>query len=183
MLHLHADGTLAHEPPAQPAVVEFDQHRERASFAWRADRDVELIGPMRLRVGVEAVGTDDVSLFAGVRKLRGGRVVGFEGSYGFDRALVTFGMRRSSLRDVPELHHRPLAAGEVVQLEVELAPHATHVAAGEVLRLEVQCRWFFPTNPLAGQFPARYEASSAGRCRLHLGGDRPSALVVLVNEV
>ena len=131
------DGTLAPEAPAGVSVVEFDHRHERATFSWRVDSPTELVGPMRPKLCVEVVDADDVALFAGVRKLRAGRPVGFEGSYGFDRSLVTFGMRRAALR--------------------------------EVLRLDVQGRWFFPKNPLAGQFPARYEPSPPGRCRLHVG--------------
>jgi len=135
---------------------------------------------MRLYVELEAV--DDACIFVGVRKRRGGRVVGFEGSYGFDRALVTFGMTRASHRTVntdpiapwsrvdADRTSRGLCAGEIVPLDIVLAPHATLFRATEELLVDVQGRWFFPTNPLVGQFPARYERSRRGRCVVHLGG-------------
>jgi predicted acyl esterase len=120
-------------------------------------------------------------------------VIGFEGSYGFDRATVTHGMRKASQRhsDGPtegapwrrghtDDRREPLAPGEVVTVEIELPPSATHFAAGEQLRLDVQGRWFHATNPLIGQFPARYERSSKGRTRLHVGGAASSALFVPV---
>jgi predicted acyl esterase len=191
-LYLDAGGWLS-EHTGAPGSVEFDHRRERAAFTWTFDRDTEVVGPMWASLRVEVIGADDVSLFVGVRKVRSGRVVGFEGSYGFDRALVTHGMRKASQRhcegpvdDAPwrrghtDDRRAPLAAGEVVTVEVELASSATHFAAGDQLRLEVQGRWFFAMNPFVGQFPARYEPSRKGRTRVHLGGATPSALFVPV---
>ena len=46
----------------------------------------------------------------------------------------------------------------------------------EQLLLDLQGRWFFPTNPVLGQFPARYERSDRGTCVLHMGGQHDAAL-------
>lgn len=182
-LHLHPDGSLAEDSPVSPCTVEFNHRGERATFSWHITSDVELIGAMRLRLSLEVVDADDVALFVGARKLRNGRVVGFEGSYGFDRALLSMGMRRASLREGLQPRLEPLAPGDVVAVEIELAPSATSFVAGEELRLDIQGRWFFPTNPLVGQFPARYSLSQRGRSRLYLGGDDPGVLTVPIRPL
>jgi len=187
---LDADGGLSRTAAPTADTVTFDLRRGRASFAYRFDADTEVVGPMWLRLHVDVRGADDVCMFAGVRKIRRGSIVGFEGSYGFDRALVTFGMAKASHRAVdpsrslpwlpfhPDAERQPLAPGEIVALDVELKPSATLFRAGESLRLDIQGRWFFPTNPLTGQFPARYERSAPGECTLHVGGSYDSALNV-----
>jgi predicted acyl esterase len=129
-------------------------------------------------------------LFVGVRKLREGAEVRFEGSYGFNRDLVTHGMLKASMRQVDEVgslpwapfhpytNPAPLRAGEIVPVEIELLPSATQFDEGSQLRLDLQGRRFFPTNPLTGQFPARYERSPKATCVLHTGASHQAALFV-----
>jgi uncharacterized protein len=179
---------LVERTSVEPGSLAFDHRRGRASFSMRFSEDTEVVGPMWLRLYLEVRGTDDVSIFAGVRKLRRGHVVGYEGSYGFDRALVTFGLAKASHRAVvperslpwlpfhPDTDSQPLHPGELVTLDLELAPSATLFRAGEELRLDVQGRWFFPTAPLFGQFPGHYERSTRGTSVLHIGGPYDSAL-------
>jgi len=78
----------------------------------------------------------------------------------------------------PDTAREPLVRGQVVAMDLELRPSATRFRAGEVLRLDVQGRWFFPTNPITGQLPARYERSGRGTCVLHVGGRYDAALHV-----
>jgi predicted acyl esterase len=183
-----ATGTLGDSGPARASSVAFATRHGHARFAYVFDDDVEITGPMWARLHVEVRDADDVYLFVGVRKMRAGHVVGFEGSYGYDRDLVTHGVVKASLRatdaerstswlpwhpcDTPE----PLRPGEIVSVDVALAPSATLFRAGDTLRLEVQGHWFFPRNPLVGQFPAAYERSPRGTCVLHTGGASRSAL-------
>lgn len=188
--YLGPDGALAVEPPGDPGIVGFDLRRGSASFRWRFPTGTEVVGPMWVRLHVELVGVDDAELFVGVDKLAGGRVVGFEGSYGFDAAQLTQGRRRVSHRGgtgrrsapwIPVVDHSrqvPAAPGEVVALEVELAPSATWFDAGDEIALQVSGRWAVASNPLTGQFPARYGRSRRGAARLHLGAGFDSALHV-----
>lgn len=183
-------GALTEARPEQEATTEFDLRRGRARFTYRFPEDVDLVGSMVLRLHLALRGADDMCLFGGVRKERDGRIVGFEGSYGFDRALVTFGMLRPSLRAVdpersrpgrpfhPATDRQPVAPGEVVAVDIELLPSATRFREGELLHLDVQGRWFFAANPLTGQMPARYERSGKGTCILHTGGAHDAALMV-----
>ena len=141
---------------------------------------------------VEVRGADDVHLFVGVRKLRGGRHVVFEGSYGFGYYMVTRGWLKVSLRRLGEEHpepwrpvhpydtREPLRAGEVVPVEIELRLSSTLFRRGEVLRLDVQGHQFFRTNPLFGQFPAGYKRSPGGTGVLHCSGEWDPHLLVPV---
>lgn len=189
-LYLGTDGILTPEPPSAPGRVSFGTRSRAAAFAWTVPDDIELSGPMAARLWVELSGSDDANLFVGVEKWRGGRFVGFEGSYGYGRDRVSTGWQRVALRALdPELSRpaepvaggtdpRPVAAGEVVEVNVALGPSATLFRAGEQLRLVVAGRWLSPRNPLTGQFPAAYAGSPRGRITLHWGPDRGAHLLI-----
>ena len=146
---------------------------------------------MLLTVPISVTGTDDISLFAGVRKFRGGREIGFQGSYGFPFDLVTHGMLVASHRRVdpdrslpyqpfhPFTEPDPLNPGRPVELQIELLPSATLFRAGDELRLDLQGRWFFSRNPLVGQFPPAYAPTArTGSCNVHTGGAHHAILTV-----
>jgi len=181
-LYLHADGSLRDQPAPDAGEVGFDTRGGRASFTWQVPDDIELTGPMKLRLHVEVRGAVDVYLFAAARKLLDGEEVTFEGSYGFPFDTVTKGWLKASHRRLDEgrsepwrpVHphdvSEPLAPRQVVPAEIELLPSSTRFRRGEVLRLDVQGRWFFPRDPFRGQFPAAYEPSPPGTAVLHCGG-------------
>ena len=190
------DGTLRPTAASSTASRSFDIRRGRLRFDHRFDSDTEVVGPMLLTVTISVANTDDVELFAGVRKFRGGREIGFEGSYGFPFDLVTHGMLAASHRQIdpvrslphqpfhPHTRREPLTVGDPVELQIELLPSATLFRSGEVLRLDLQGRWFFSRNPLIGQFPGAYARKvSAGTCSIHTGGRHPSFLTVPISPV
>jgi uncharacterized protein len=190
------DGTLRPTAASSSASRSFDIRRGRLRFDHRFDSDTEVVGPMLLTVTISVANTDDVELFAGVRKFRGGREIGFEGSYGFPFDLVTHGMLAASHRQIdpvrslphqpfhPHTRREPLTVGDPVELQIELLPSATLFRSGEVLRLDLQGRWFFSRNPLIGQFPGAYARKvSAGTCSIHTGGRHPSFLTVPISPV
>jgi hypothetical protein len=189
-LHLHAGGSLHRDPAAGSDPVELDLRRGCASFSWVVDDDLEIVGPMALRVTVEACDTSDVPLFVGVRKFRDGEEVMFEGSYGFGRDLVTKGMLKVSHRALdaelsepwwPVHRHdivEPLLPGERATVDVALLPSATLFRRGDVLRLDVQGHWFHAHNPITGAFPAWYEPTADGHAVLHVGGTDEARLLV-----
>ena len=188
-LYLADGGRLVDDVPP-PGGGTFAVRSAAAAFTWTVPADVELTGPMALHLWLASSDADDVHLVAGVEKWRGNRYVPFEGSYGFGRDRVTTGWQKASLRALDpdrstpwEPVHtfdrsEPLQPGSVVPVDVPLGPSATLFRAGEDLRLVVGGRWLWPTNPLTGQFPARYERPPAGGCTLHWGGDRPAHLLV-----
>lgn len=178
---LHADavtGALTEEAPGTTAMRRVRGTTMRFSYRFSADTDV--IGPMRLRARVSAE-RDDLTLFAAVAKRSAGHDVVFEGSYGFDRDLVSHGWLRASHRAVdPERssawepwhpHDRiePVPAGGELVLDLALLPSATRFFAGEELVLLLSDRWFFPANPVTGAFPARYTHTPRQRWAVHTG--------------
>jgi uncharacterized protein len=186
------DAGLATAPPSAAGQITFDLRTHGACWEWTTDADIEITGPMALRLWVEVDGADDIDLYAGAEKWRGRSYVCFEGSYGFGRDRVTTGWLRASLRSLDEERSRPfepvptftrrepLAAGQVVQADIALGPSATLFRAGETLRLVVAGRWLWPRNPLTGQFPAAYQKGPAGRCTVHWGPERQARLLVPV---
>lgn len=178
--------------PERASTTSFDTRRGRVSFTRRFTTDTEIVGPMLLRLTVEAKDCADLSLFAGVRKLRDGHPIAFESSYGFRGSLVTFGVRKASHRRTapdpsPMPYHpddtaEPPRPGEVVTLDLELRPSATLFRAGEDLQLEIRGRWFYGMFPLTSQFPAYYEKSPRGRCVLHTGPNATAQLDVPVQR-
>ena len=145
---------------------------------------------MALRLWVEADGTGDIDLFAGVDKWHGRTYIPFEGSYGFGRDRITTGWLKASLRALDEQASRPfdpvpaftrpqaLAPGQVVPADIALGPSATFFKAGETLRLVVAGRWLWPRNPLTGQFPAAYQKGTKGQCTLHWGPQHQARLIL-----
>jgi uncharacterized protein len=132
-----ATRALAETTVDTAAMASFDTRRERLSFAWTVRDDVEIVGPMALRLLLEVAGADDVLLFAGIRKLREGRHVVFEGSYGFGWDMVTKGWQKASHRGLDAALSEPcwpvhthdaeqrLMVGEIVRVELALQPSAT----------------------------------------------------------
>ncbi len=190
-LHLGAGGSLSEQPPARAATAPFETvDRAGAGFEHTFEHEIELTGPMALRVHVETRVAYDVSLFVAVDKYRRGKRVPFEGSYGFGRDHVTTGWLKASHRSLDPGRSRPfepvhthvdpqpLKPGEVAAVEVPLVASSTLFRPGDVLRLTIRGRWPWRRNPLTGQFPAAYEPSPKGTCILHLGGEHDSHLLV-----
>ncbi len=190
-LFLTAAG-LAAEPPSAAGQLTFGLRSRGACWEWTATADTEITGPLALRLWVEAHGADDVDLFAGVEKWRGGTYIPFEGSYGFGRDRITTGWLKASLRALDEQssrpfdpvpafsHAEPLGPGQVVPADIALGPSATCFRAGETLRLVVAGRWLWPRNPLTGQFPAAYQKGPKGSCTVHWGPARQARLLIPV---
>jgi predicted acyl esterase len=189
-LFLAADGVLADSAPAAADRISFHTRRHAAAFTYTTSEDLELSGPMAVRLWVEVVGAVDVHLFVGVEKWRGDQWFGFEGAYGYGRDRVATGWQAVSLReldpdastDAQPVHTltrpQPLRAGEIVPVDIALSPSATLFRAGDSIRLVVAGRWLAPRNPLTGQFPAGYRRGPAATCKVHSGPERPARLLV-----
>ncbi len=176
--------------PAVPSAKRFESPRSVAIFNWVVPEDMDIIGPMALRLHLETRGADDAFIFAGVRKLRSGKEVLFEGSYGFSGDMVSKGWQRAAHRELDtvlstaaqpvHLHESAdlLRDGEVVTVRLALRPHATRFRKGEELRLEIAGKWHFPGDMLRGQFPAGYQKSPRGMWTLHTGGEFDAHLLI-----
>ncbi len=191
-----AAGTLAEGPmPSVPATERVESPQGAAVFTWSVPEDMDIIGPMALHLFLEVAGADDALLFAAVRKVRAGREVLFEGSYGFSGDMVSKGWQRAAHRALdPQLStaaqpvHRhetpePLREGEIAEVVIALRPHATRFRKGEQLRLEIRGQWHFPKDMLRGQFPAGYQKSPEARWTLHTGGGSRAHLLIGTREI
>lgn len=163
-LHLHADGRMTPAPAPAAASLSFPSLRRAARYSWTFDEDSEVTGDAGVQLWVSAASEGPVSLFAGLSKWTDGRIVPFEGSYGFGRDLVTTGFRRVVVGPEPRA------------VDVTFAPSATYFRAGDELRLHISGRQLSPRNPVWGAFPALYRSSRRVLCRLHSGPDHPQLL-------
>jgi putative CocE/NonD family hydrolase len=71
-------GTFSPNPVEEASLVRYvaDDGKGKASFTIRFDEDTELTGYMKLRLWVEAAGSNDMDLFVKVQKLsKGGKVL------------------------------------------------------------------------------------------------------------
>lgn len=193
-LHLNGEtNQLAEAVPQTVQQTSFDLTKGTAVFEWEIPRDLEIIGPMVLKLYIEVKDASDACIFAGMRKIRNGKQVVFEGSYGFGYDLVTKGWQKASLRQVDKEKSKPwspqhdfavkqpLQPQQSVELEFSLLPSATFFKQGDILRLDIQGRWFFPKN-LVLYGPAYYEKSSTGTCVIYSGGDCDSHLLLPLRD-
>lgn len=183
-----ASGALLNIQPQQAASVAFDTRKGATVFTWTLPEDMDIVGPMALRVHVEMRGADDVLLFAGVRKFRDGAEVLYEGTFGFPLDMLTKGWQRAAHRELDthlstpaqpvhtHRHAEPLRESEIIPVDVALIAHATRFRKGDVLRLELRGHWHYSGNPFTGTFPFRYERSPKGTCVLYTGGAYDSGL-------
>jgi hypothetical protein len=176
------------EAPSRRGSASFSTRRGRLSLTWVVPEDLDIIGPMSLRLHVAVRHADDVHLFAGVRKIREGVECNFEGSFGFAHDMVSTGWQRAahreldaalSTREQPVHTHaraEPLKPGEIVPVEIALLPHATRFRRGDRLRLDIRGSWHYPRDPVRGQLPSGYQGSPKGTCVVFSGGPCDSHL-------
>jgi predicted acyl esterase len=186
-----APGGLHGAPTTAPATSHFDVPHGGATFDLRVSEDMELVGPMKLRLHVELQGASDAHLFVAFSKLEAaGREIPFEGSSGFGCDVVAKGWQRLAHRRVDEARgepHRPyhphdvpepVRPGEIVPVDIEILPSATYFARGDTLRLHVQGQWLWRRSMFFGLFPFTYAPSPQGKVVLHFGGSHDSHLLV-----
>jgi predicted acyl esterase len=146
-------GSLQKEPVASEGQVQYQptNRNSRAAFSLRFERDVELIGSMRLKLWVSTPEGDDLDLFVVVRKLDStGNEVFFSGYNGYEHDGVAKGWLRASHRELDPSRSTPLRpwqshtriqkvhSGEIVPLEIEIWPSATLFEPGSSLQLTIQ---------------------------------------------
>ena len=194
-LHLDAQaGTLARSAPAGEASVRYDASDEsgRATFDFAVDESLELVGHMKLRLWVEADGSDDMDLFVAIQRFDGaGEFVPFPFYAAMDDGNVALGWLRVSHRELDEERSTPwqpwhphrreerLQPGVAVPVEIEIWPSGTHFHEGDALRLVV-------TASDVNKYPRPLIASlhedtrNRGEHIVHAGGRFDSHLLVPV---
>ena len=164
--------------------------RSGLRFQWSVPEDIDVIGPMALRLWIKAQDASDPVLFAGIRKFRAGVEVTFEGSFGFSADMASKGWQRAAHRELDahlsiptqpvHTHDRaePLKRGEIARIDIELRQHATRFLKGDFCSSTYACNWHFPRDPFFGQFPAFYAPSPKANWVLLSGGEYNSHLLL-----
>jgi len=151
-LFLDADGTLKENLSDEENSLSYDAETGKLTFDYNFARETELTGYMKLKLWVEAKGSDDMDLFVGIEKYdRDGEFVRFPHTVMmYDYAPVALGWLRVSHRELDErastiyqpvhLHQRELKLrpGEIVSVEIEIWPTSILFRDGERLRLVIQ---------------------------------------------
>jgi predicted acyl esterase len=176
---------LSKEPVAKESKIDYDAATGKATFDIAFDEDTELSGYMKLRLWVEAEGSDDMDLFVAVQKLdRAGKwlplhVLG-------KRHPGAPGKLRVSLREIdeekstefqpiyPYKNSRKLQTGEIVPVDIEIWPTSRIWHRGEQLRVEVMGHyereeWFEPFG---------WQTLNKGKHVIYSGGKYASYLLV-----
>ncbi|MEU6148260.1 CocE/NonD family hydrolase [Streptomyces sp. NPDC047081] len=183
-----AGGSLVRTQPDVESKVRYDAQKGTAHFDLTVEEPLEITGYMKLRLWVEADGSDDADLFVSVQKL---------GLDGAERPTLVLGQPhhgawatlRVSHRELDETASTPsepvlihsveqlLSPGEVVPVEIGFWPTSRFWHAGETLRVIVSGhsirdpRWF---EPFA------YDLRNAGEHIIHTGGRYDSHLLIPV---
>lgn len=179
-----AAGSLERAPVAGKASTAYRVEDAEAElrFDFPVERDTAVVGNMKLRLWVEADGSDDMDLFVVVGKVDADGVdVGFDAkmmiSPGAGGWLRVSHRRLDPERSTPErpyLKHEDeqlLSSGEVVPVEIEIWPWGGIWHAGETIRVRIAPR---PISPFTFHGAGR----NAGRHIFHSGGEYDSHLLL-----
>lgn len=192
-LHLDvASRTLVTSPVQGEAEIRYDATTGAATFDHRFTETTDLIGPMALRLWVEAEDAEDMDLFVAVQKLdEAGDIVPFSFLNAQEDGPVALGWLRVSHRAVdaqrstplrpwhPHDREEPLQPGLAVPVDIEIWPSGTRFRAGESLRLVIQGRDVYEYPPGIVKM-AHSKTRNTGTHVIHAGGRHDSHLLVPV---
>ena len=187
-LYLGAEGLSEH--PTRPAVKSYaPETGEQITLDHRFATDTDLCGHMALKLWVEITQGDDMDIFVAVQKLdMKGNVVPFAFYAQFEDGPVALGWLRASHRDLDpasteyqpiQAHQRlrPLIPGQPVEVDIEIWPSGTAFKAGESLRLVIAGKDIYD-YPEPSVYARHRDLKNHGLQKIHLGGARPSRLLV-----
>jgi predicted acyl esterase len=191
-LFFNADGTITNNPPQKESSVRYDAKTGSTQFEYKFNDKTELTGYMKLKLWVQAEGSDDIDLFIAIEKYdRAGDFVRFPHTVlMYDYAPAALGWLRVSHRELDEeksMPHQPvlkhqrelkLKPGGIVPVEIEIWPSSTLFERGEKLRLVVQGR-----DILTYKAFGHTETVNKGEHIVHTGGKYDSHLLVSVIPV
>jgi len=170
----------------------FDLAKGSVQYAYIFDRDIEIVGPIKLTIYIELDGCDDANIFAGIQKFHEGKEINFDGTYGFPNDLVTKTAQRVALRMVNEElstpfspEHdfdtlKPLQKGEIAKMDLQFEPSATFFRKGDELRLVLQGRYFI--SGIKVNQPFTYKKNTVGKSKIYSSSMYRSELVMPVIE-
>jgi predicted acyl esterase len=149
-------GELSQSPLKKEAQVRYHasditDKTQNARFEYIFEEKTELTGYMKLKLWVQADGSDDMDLFVAIEKIdRAGYIVPFPFFGNHDDGPAALGWLRVSHRELDEEKSTPyqpfhkhqrelkLKAGEIVPVEIEIWPSSTLFERGEKLRVIIQ---------------------------------------------
>ncbi len=185
-LYLQAGSrTLATAPSAEETSASYDAVHDTVVFDYAIDRDVELTGPMSLRLWLETDGYDaDVFVYVRKADAQGNPLLAtippglpWQGAHGRLRAThrELDPERSTPLRPVPaHLSPAPVQPGEPVRLDIAIWPAGMAWHAGQRLQVVIS------GHELSVMHPLDALNVSAGTHRIHTGGRYDSHLLVPV---
>ncbi len=150
------DGRLSKSPFEEETRVRYNvedinDKTENARFEFEFEQKTELTGYMKLKLWVQAHGSDDMDLFVAIQKIdRCNEIVTFPYFSCHDDGPVALGWLRVSHRELdqerstsyqPYYKHKreiKLKDTEIVPVEIEIWPSGTLFERGEKLRIVVQ---------------------------------------------
>ncbi|MFW7348371.1 MAG: CocE/NonD family hydrolase [Pigmentiphaga sp.] len=198
---LYLDGSqkaLIPSAPSESASVSYSvdpcfsahsYHDDRAEFDVTFNSDTEITGNVKLKLWVEAQGSDDMDLFVAIQKLdKSGRHVGLPFFSAQEDGPVALGWLRVSHRELDPMRSTPsvpwhlhareekLNAGEIVPVEIEIWPSSTLFRKGERLRLVIKGDDIYRYGE--GTFTSSHATRNKGRHVIHTGGRYDSHLLL-----
>ncbi|MFU0767727.1 CocE/NonD family hydrolase [Staphylococcus pasteuri] len=191
--------TLNQNAVSEENTTSYDSENEKdeVRFSYTFDKDTELVGNMNLKLWVSTDDTDDMDLFAGIKKLdRRGNEVHFPDFNHIEDGQVATGWLRASHRELDQekstiaqpwhTHEQELKLnnGEVVPVEIELLPSGTLFKQGETLEVVVKGSEVVKGNSTPGM-STRYEHNETvnkGHHHIHTGGQYDSQLIIPVTK-
>jgi len=149
---------------------------------------VDVIGGMKLRLWVEADGSDDMDMYVAIKKIdRDGNTVDFPFANVLEQGPTALGWLRVSHRSVDSdrssdnrpwhthLREDKLSAGQIVDVDIEIWPSGTRFEAGEGFRLLLRGSDFY-----TGAVMSRHlETRNNGNHLLHTGGSKYDSFLVI----
>ncbi len=191
--------TLNQNAVSEENTTSYDSENEQdeVRFSYTFDKDTELVGNMNLKLWVSTDDTDDMDLFAGIKKLdRRGNEVHFPDFNHIEDGQVATGWLRASHRELDQekstiaqpwhTHEQELKLnnGEVVPVEIELLPSGTLFKQGETLEVVVKGSEVVKGNSTPGM-STRYEHNETvnkGHHHIHTGGQYDSQLIIPITK-
>jgi len=187
------DQRMDYTPPkrvssSRYSAIQTDGERDRIELTHVFSQKTDLAGSMKLKLWVQAEGSDDMDLHAALKKLDAtGKEIHFLDFQHCEVGMVASGWLRASHRAQDEAlstesrpwhtHEREekLSPGEIVAVEIEILPSATGFLAGEALQLIIQGH-----DILKGHSRFNHEPDSvnAGHHLIHCGGEYDSHLLI-----
>jgi hypothetical protein len=166
---------------------------ENARFEYRFDEKTELTGHMKLKLWVQAAGSDDMDLFVAIEKIdRTGDKVPFQFYCNHEDGPVALGWLRVSHRELDEKETTPyqpvhkhrretkLNAGEIVPAEIEIWPSSTLFERGETLQVIVQGSDIYSYRLPESQIIEHASTVNKGEHVIYTGGKYDSQLLIPV---